>query len=63
MTVVQFASAPPNPRNHWIERWVSERMTPSVSTVMAGLHRLRASEPLATTSYVPDSNVGLDLTS
>jgi hypothetical protein len=45
MTVIQFAAAPPNPCNHWIARWGSERVTSALGTV-GDLQQLRASEPL-----------------
>jgi hypothetical protein len=46
MTVIQFAAAPPNPCNHWIARWGTERVSSALGTV-GDLQQLRTSEPLA----------------
>ena len=45
MTVIQFVAAPRNPFNHWIARWIAERVTPTLGAVGA-LQQLRASQPL-----------------
>lgn len=45
MTVIQFAAQPPNTLNHWIARWVTERVTSALGAV-SDLQQLRASEPL-----------------
>jgi hypothetical protein len=44
MTVIQFAATTRNP-NHWIERWVAERVTSALGMV-SDLQQFRASEPL-----------------
>jgi hypothetical protein len=45
MTVIQVAAAPRNPCNHWIARWVAERVTSALGKV-SNLQQLRASKPL-----------------
>jgi hypothetical protein len=46
MTVIQFAASPRKPHNHWIERWIAERVTSALGKVR-DLQQLRASKPLA----------------
>jgi hypothetical protein len=46
MTVIRLAAVPPGPRDRWIERWVTERVTPSFSAVVVRLQEVRASELL-----------------
>jgi hypothetical protein len=45
LTVLQFAAAPRHPYNHWVARWVDERVTAALDKVN-DLQQVRASEPL-----------------